>query len=130
MFKNNLLIALIAVVTVASLYADATNWQAIKPASLEPEKKSATATNWQSIKPAALETAEKPRCNDQISCKNNPKCQCYCSVKCGPRDKVPGKDQPIWVENDELGHHCYCRDRDWNLRNQCPIEKGVLNSAQ
>ncbi len=112
MFKNNLLIAFIAIVSVISLSAVTDSKMA----------------EWQPVTPAALEPAAgKPRCTNQISCKNNPKCQCYCSVKCGPRDKKP-TDKPIWVEKDELGHHCYCADRDWNLRNQCPIEKGVLDS--
>lgn len=113
MFKNNLLVAVIAFVTVFSLSA------------LNDSKMS----KWQPVKSAALKSEaqpNKPRCKDQISCKNNPKCQCYCSVKCGPRDKKP-TDKPIWVEKDELGHHCYCADRDWNLRNQCPVERGVLN---
>ncbi len=107
MFKKNVLIALVTVFSVISLSA-------------------LTNAEWQPVKPATLEPA-KARCTDQISCKNNPKCQCYCSVKCGPRDKK-STDNPIWVEKDNLGHHCYCADRDWNLRNQCPIEKGVLDS--
>lgn len=113
MFKNNLLIA--AIVTVVSVI------------SLSAASDSKMA-DWQPVQPAALDVKPtKPRCKDMISCKNNPKCQCYCSVKCGPRDKKP-TDKPIWVDKDDLGHHCYCADRDWNLRNQCPIEKGVLDS--
>ena len=110
MLNNRLFIVVLAVFAVISLSA----------------LQDSTASQWQPVKPAALEPA-KPRCTDQVSCKNDPKCQCYCSIKCGPRDKK-STDKPIWVDKDDLGHHCYCADRDWNLRNQCPIEKGVLNS--
>lgn len=41
---------------------------------------------------------------------NNP-CQCYCSWKCGPRDKQPD-DKPVYVENDPAGIYCYCKQRD------------------
>lgn len=111
MFKNRLFIVLAMVIAVSSVVA------------------LSDSTEWKAVKPAVLEAHDKPRCKTQISCKNNPKCQCYCSVKCGPRDKKP-TDQPIWVEKDELGHHCYCADRDWKLRNQCAVEKGVLDSKE
>ena len=65
---------------------------------------------------------EKPRCLDKKSCLNDKKCQCYCSVKCGPRDKT-SEDSPIWIENDPYGHHCYCRQRDVDLVKQCAVEK-------
>jgi hypothetical protein len=111
---KNILISLVTVFSVISLFAltdlKMADWQPVQPAALELQAK-----------------PNKPRCTNQVSCKNNPNCQCYCSVKCGPRDKKP-TDKPIWVENDDLGHHCYCADRDWNLRNQCPVEKGVLDS--
>lgn len=111
MFKKSILTVLVTVFSVISLSA------------LTDSK----MADWQPVEPMSLELAKKPRCKNQMSCKNNPKCQCYCSVKCGPRDKK-STDNPIWVEKDELGHHCYCADRDWNLRNQCPVEKGVLDS--
>lgn len=48
----------------------------------------------------------------QKVCKNAectmPNCQCYCSVKCGPRDIKPG-DSPRC--NKETGK-CMCADRD------------------
>lgn len=66
--------------------------------------------------------SKNPRCMDKKSCLNNPNCECYCSVKCGPRKKT-SKDSPIWIENDPHGHHCYCAPRDVALVNQCENEE-------
>jgi hypothetical protein len=41
-------------------------------------------------------------------------CQCYCSRKCGFRDKQTD-DTPIFVPNDPAGHYCYCKQ--WDLDN-------------
>jgi len=72
------------------------------------------------------ETA-KVRCTSKEACLNNPNCQCYCSVKCGPRDKKP-TDTPTWIKNDPLGHHCYCAERDLRLKKNCKAEQGVLDN--
>lgn len=37
------------------------------------------------------------------------RCQCYCSDKCGPRDRKEGIDRPF--VDDETGL-CFCQDRD------------------
>ena len=70
----------------------------------------------------ALTESKQPRCTDKQSCLKNKNCECYCSVKCGPRKKT-AKDSPIWIENDPHGHHCYCAPRDVALVNQCDNEK-------
>ena len=54
-------------------------------------------------------SANKKGCQDL----NSP-CQCYCSVKCGPRLKK-SDDKPVYVENDPEGHYCYCKQ--WDLDN-------------
>lgn len=59
-----------------------------------------------------------PTCRTEKSCVNNPKCQCYCSVKCGFRDKVE-EDSPVWVENDPNGKYCYCKEWDLNHYEDC-----------
>ena len=43
----------------------------------------------------------------------NQNCQCWCSVKCGFRDKV-AKDSPIWVDKDNYGKYCYCKQWDYD----------------
>ena len=45
------------------------------------------------------------------ACKD-PDSQCWCSVKCGYRDKTD-KDHPIYIENDRNGKFCYCKQ--WDL---------------
>jgi hypothetical protein len=55
-----------------------------------------------------------PFCKTKQSCLNNPKCECYCGVECGPRQKK-ADDAPIWIENDPYGHNCYCKQRDLDL---------------
>jgi hypothetical protein len=55
---------------------------------------------------------DPPQCTDSRSCVNNPKCQCWCSVKCGYRDKHAG-DNPIWIDEDPRGIHCYCKRWDY-----------------
>lgn len=65
---------------------------------------------------AAINAIESnaPVCGNNITnCKDlsNP-CRCYCSKKCGPRDKKPD-DRPVFVENDPAGNFCYCKQ--WDL---------------
>lgn len=51
-------------------------------------------------------------CNDKESCLTDPSCQCYCSVKCGYRDKKPGIDNPVYIEEGIDGIHCFCKETD------------------
>jgi len=51
-------------------------------------------------------------CRMGASCADmNNECQCYCSVKCGFRDKRED-DKPVYVENDPNGLGCYCKQVD------------------
>ena len=59
---------------------------------------------------------------DENRCINDRSCQCYCSRKCGPRDKK-SDDDPIYVSHDKYGHYCYCKQWDYDHRNECPAEK-------
>lgn len=60
-------------------------------------------------------TPSAPPCNTPAKCSDlNNACQCYCSRKCGPRNKTP-EDKPVWVENDPYGNFCYCKQ--WDLDN-------------
>lgn len=52
-------------------------------------------------------------CNTKKACINDD-CQCYCSMKCGFRDKTDD-DRPVYIENDPNGKHCYCKQ--WDLDN-------------
>lgn len=65
---------------------------------------------------------EKPLCTKGMCSKNNAQaCQCYCSVKCGPREIKPG-DTPKY---DEVDKQCFCAPRDKALykRNSCDIKE-------
>lgn len=78
---------------------------------------------------------EKPKCTSETDCKNlKNECQCYCSFKCGFRDKIVEddpitgvkKDEPIYIPDDPNGKFCYCKQRDVDFynKNHCPqIEK-------
>lgn len=56
--------------------------------------------------------ADNP-CTSKEACVSDPNCQCWCSVKCGWRDKKEG-DHPIYVKNDPNGKHCYCKQWDFD----------------
>ncbi len=55
----------------------------------------------------------KSSCADKDSCKNDSKCQCWCSQKCGWRDKT-SKDKPVYIETDSNGKYCYCNQWDYD----------------
>jgi hypothetical protein len=60
-----------------------------------------------------------PLCNSDASCadkKNN--CTCWCSVKCGPRDKK-ADDTPKTLQVAPDKSICFCAERDIKLAHQC-----------
>jgi hypothetical protein len=60
-----------------------------------------------------------PLCNSDASCadkKNN--CTCWCSVKCGPRDKK-AKDTLKTLTVAPGKSMCFCAERDIKLADQC-----------
>lgn len=61
----------------------------------------------------ARRKGRRSACRTEESCLNDQNCQCYCSVKCGFREKRPD-DAPVFLENDPYGNYCYCKawDRD------------------
>jgi len=63
----------------------------------------------------------KAVCQDRKNCD-----KCYCSFKCGPRDKKPD-DTLIWIEDDPNGIYCYCkqRDVDYFKKNGCDIKEAT-----
>lgn len=68
-------------------------------------------------------------CSSSDDCTNNPKCQCWCSVKCGFRDKKPA-DHPTWVDNDPNGKFCYCKQWDMdNYQDNCVMKKNIPEPA-
>lgn len=54
-----------------------------------------------------------PQCQTKESCLTDPNCQCWCSRKCGFRKKE-ASDQPVYIENDRYGKHCYCNQWDYD----------------
>lgn len=76
----------------------------------------------------------KNPCTSEKNCtnmKNN--CQCYCSVKCGFRDKT-SDDRPVYVQDDPNGKYCYCKqwDLDNYKSNECDVidPEDVVQAAQ
>lgn len=67
-----------------------------------------------SLSECASKKSKKPRCKTEKSCINDNSCECYCSRKCGFREKEEN-DQPVYVENDPNGKYCYCKQ--WDLDN-------------
>src|SRR6201984_2963687 len=59
---------------------------------------------------AACSSDPKAQCGKD-NCATDPNCQCWCSVKCGYRDKTKD-DHPVWIENDPNGKGCYCKQWD------------------
>ena len=56
------------------------------------------------------DAAKKKNCiKNEKSCKD---CKyCYCAFQ-GDLRKRTDKDNPVYIENDPLGHYCYCQQRD------------------
>ncbi len=58
----------------------------------------------------------KQTCQDM---KNN--CKCWCSHKCGPRDKE-ADDSPVYVNDDKHGNFCYCKQWDLDNVGRCIVK--------
>lgn len=67
---------------------------------------------------AGSEGAYKPAndviCPTKEDCTVINECKCWCSHKCGPRDKVKD-DKPVFIMSDPNGNYCYCNQ--WDLDN-------------
>ena len=69
--------------------------------------------------PMKQDDPQKPLCTRGTCGSKN--CNCYCSVKCGPREVKPG-DTPKYDEEDG---QCFCAPRDKALyhRNSCDVKE-------
>lgn len=75
-----------------------------------------------------LATKNKTICT-QDSCATDPACQCWCSVKCGYRDKN-STDHPTYIANDPNGKFCYCKQWDAdNYKARCIEGKDIKEPA-
>lgn len=48
-------------------------------------------------------------------------CKCWCSHKCGPRDKVKD-DKPVFLMSDPNGNYCYCNQWDLDNYDRCKVK--------
>lgn len=81
-----------------------------------------TLSSYTAIATELQDDAEKPLCTkEQCSSCNAKTCQCFCSVKCGPREIGPG-DNPKF---DEVEQKCFCAARDKRLyrKNGCALKQ-------
>ncbi|CAN5144890.1 hypothetical protein BH09DEP1_BH09DEP1_7600 [soil metagenome] len=53
-------------------------------------------------------------CPTKENCSITSECKCWCSHKCGPREKVKD-DKPVFFMSDPYGHYCYCNE--WDVKN-------------
>lgn len=84
---------------------------------------------------ATLAIADAPykEANDVI-CPNKEKCtiinecKCWCSHKCGPREKVKD-DKPVFFMSDPYGNYCYCNE--WDVKNidRCQVKDHANNAS-
>ncbi len=49
-------------------------------------------------------------------------CKCWCSHKCGPRDKE-ADDKPVYDNNDPNGNFCYCKQWDMDNVGRCSAKR-------
>jgi len=67
----------------------------------------------------------KSPCKTKEACMNDAKCRCWCSVKCGYRQKTEA-DNPMYVEKDANGKFCYCKQWDLdNYKNNCEMNMKI-----
>lgn len=56
-------------------------------------------------------------------------CKCWCSHKCGPRDKVKD-DKPVFLMSDPNGNYCYCNQWDLDNYGRCKVKDGNAQSSK
>lgn len=62
-------------------------------------------------------------CPTQEDCSIINSCKCWCSHKCGPRDKVKD-DKPVFLMSDPYGNYCYCNQWDIDNYGRCKVKEG------
>lgn len=71
----------------------------------------------------AYKEANSVICPTKQTCKDKGNaCQCWCSHKCGPRDKEED-DNPVYVNDDPYGNYCYCKQWDLDNVGRCQVKK-------
>ena len=55
--------------------------------------------------------SDPAQCQTKDACMTDRSCQCWCSVKCGFRNKE-ASDHPVYIANDPNGKYCYCKQWD------------------
>lgn len=75
---------------------------------------------------AGSEGAYKPAndviCPTKEDCTVINACKCWCSHKCGPRDKVKD-DKPVFLMSDPNGNYCYCNQWDLDNYGRCKAKE-------
>jgi hypothetical protein len=81
---------------------------------------------------AGSEGAYKPAneviCPTKEDCTVINACKCWCSHKCGPRDKVKD-DKPVFIMSDPNGNYCYCNQWDLDNIDRCKAKDGNSQNA-
>ncbi len=77
---------------------------------------------------APYKKANDTICPSEYNCKVTKSCQCWCSHKCGPRDKV-ADDKPVFLMSDPNGNYCYCNE--WDLLNydRCMVKDAAMKAS-
>lgn len=84
------------------------------------------------IADAPYKPANDEICPSKENCTNiKNECKCWCSHKCGPRDKVStgdNPDKPVFLMSDKNGNYCYCNQ--WDLENidRCQVKDHANNA--
>lgn len=71
----------------------------------------------------AYKKANDVICPTKEDCTIINQCKCWCSHKCGPRDKVKD-DKPIFLMSDPNGNYCYCNQWDLDNYDRCKVKDG------
>lgn len=79
----------------------------------------------------AYADAPYKKANDEIcptkeNCSITNECKCWCSHKCGPRDKITtgdNPDKPVFLMSDPNGNYCYCNQWDIDNYNRCKVKE-------
>jgi hypothetical protein len=74
----------------------------------------------------AYKEANEVICPTKEDCTVINACKCWCSHKCGPRDKVKD-DKPVFLMSDPNGAYCYCNQWDVDNYDRCKVKENQAN---
>lgn len=86
-------------------------------------------TNFLAFADAPYKEANDVICPTKEDCTITNQCKCWCSHKCGPRNKVKD-DKPIFLMSDPYGNYCYCNQWDIDNYDRCKAKEGNQQSAE